>query len=144
MPTNLSEKAKAIMNEQRGHCAQAIFTTYGEHASSGKVDFNTCMKISSAFSGGINRTGNVCGAINGALMALGLRYGGTPMEQKVTDAAMKLIDEFKALHGSIICRELINHDLLTDDDVKRAFATGAFKNCSKYVEDVAKILDDLL
>lgn len=77
-------------------------------------------------------------------MALGLRYGGSPMEAKVNEAATKLLDEFKARNGSVICRDLIKQDLLTDADVKRAFETGAFRNCPKYVEDVSKILDDLL
>ncbi len=54
---------------------------------------------------------------------------------------MKLFDEFKSLHGSIICRELIDHDLTTDEQIKQAFATGAFDNCPKYVEDVTKLMD---
>ncbi|MFW9802475.1 MAG: C-GCAxxG-C-C family protein [Candidatus Thorarchaeota archaeon] len=144
MASDLSKKATKLMDEQKAHCAQAIFATYGEHLGSGKVDFETCMKISSAFSGGVARTGNICGAINGALMVLGLKYGGSPMEARVNEAAVKLMDEFKALNGTIFCRELIDHDLLSDDDVKRAFEVGAFKNCSKFVEDVSKILDRML
>jgi C_GCAxxG_C_C family probable redox protein len=144
MSSELVDKAKKLMEEQRGHCAQAIFATYGEHLSSGKVDFETCMKISSAFSGGVAQTGNICGAVNGALMALGLKYGGLPMEARVTEAATKLFDDFKALNGSILCRELIHHDLLTDDDVKHAFKVGAFKNCPKFVEDVSNILNKML
>jgi C_GCAxxG_C_C family probable redox protein len=101
------------------------------------------MKISSAFSGGIARTGNVCGAITGALMALGLKYGEGD-SSKVNEVATKLFEEFKSLNGSIICRELINHDLITDEDIKHAFETGAFDNCSKYVEDVSLILERLL
>ncbi|MFW9848068.1 MAG: C-GCAxxG-C-C family protein [Candidatus Thorarchaeota archaeon] len=144
MNSELSEKAKKIVAEQRGNCAQAVFTTYGDFVSSGKVDFDTCMKIASAFGGGVAHTGSICGALNGAIMVLGLKYGGSPMEEQVNEAAVKLLDEFKALNGTVICRELINHDLITDADVKHAFDTGAFKNCPKYVEDVSKILESLL
>ncbi|MHA1934606.1 MAG: C-GCAxxG-C-C family protein [Candidatus Thorarchaeota archaeon] len=104
---------------------------------------DTCMKIASAFSGGIALTGNVCGALTGALMALGLKYGGAEREEKVNEVAVELLNEFKALNGSIICRELINHDLITDEDVKQAFKNGAFDNCPKFVQDVTKILDKL-
>ena len=141
--SNLTDKAKNIMEERRGHCAQAIFATFGEHLSQGKVNFDTCMKISSAFSGGVARTGNVCGAVTGALMALGLKYGEGD-SSKVNEVAIRLFEEFKSLNGSIICRELINHDLITEEDVKQAFKTGAFNNCSKYVEDVSLILERLL
>jgi C_GCAxxG_C_C family probable redox protein len=143
MPTNLSDKAKKIMDERRGHCAQSIFATYGEHISSGKVDFDTCMKISSAFSGGTAQTGNVCGALNGALMALGLKYGGQDSNE-VNKIAIKFLNDFEKINGSIICRELINHDLITDEDVKHAFKTGAFNKCQKYVEDAAMLLDKLI
>ncbi|MHA2377388.1 MAG: C-GCAxxG-C-C family protein [Candidatus Thorarchaeota archaeon] len=76
MPSNLADSANKIFQEQKGHCSQAIFAAYGEQLGLGKVDFDTCMKIASAFSGGIALTGNVCGALTGALMALGLKYGG--------------------------------------------------------------------
>ena len=141
MPSNSAEKAKKIFQEQKAHCAQAIFSAYGEQLSEGKVDFDTCMKIASAFSGGIARTGNVCGALTGALMVIGLKYGSA---EKADEIAGYLLKEFKSLNRSIICRVLINHDLLTDEDVKHAFKTGAFDNCPKFVEDVTMILDKLL
>ncbi len=141
MTSNLSNKAKKIMTDQKGHCAQAIFATYGSHIAPDIVDFEAGMNISSAFSGGVAHQGNICGALNGALMVLGLKYGGTPREDKVTKAAIKLFDDFKALHGTIMCRELIKHDLLTDEDVKHAFEVGAFNDCPKFVEDVGKLLE---
>lgn len=143
MPSNPSDKAKEIFGERKGHCAQAVFVAYGEHLGLGKVDSDTCMKISSAFSGGIARTGNVCGALNGALMALGLKYGGENSE-RVNEFSRRLLEEFEILNGSIICRELINHDLIKDEDVKQAFEKGSFNNCPKYVEDVCMILEKLL
>ena len=132
------------MEERKGSCSQAIFASYGEHLGLGKVDFDTCMKIASAFSGGIAATGNVCGALTGALMALGLKYGSDPDPFKINVVSRKILDEFELLNGTTICRELINHDLLTQEDLKKAFETGAFDNCPKYVEDVTKILDKLL
>lgn len=144
MSLNLSEKATKIMEEQKGSCSQAIFATYGEHLGLGKIDFETGMKVASAFSGGIAGTGNICGALTGALMALGLKYGSNEDPFKINDVSRKVLDEFESINGTTICRELINHDLLTQDDIKKAFDTGAFKNCGKYVEDVGKILDKML
>ena len=144
MPSDLAKKATMIMEERKGSCSQAIFATYGEHLTSGKVDYDTCMKIASAFSGGIARTGNVCGALTGAMMALGLKYNSAEEPNRINEVSGKLLDEFESLHGSTICRELITHVLITEKDLKQAFETGAFKDCPKYVEDVALILEKFL
>ena len=140
MTSNSADTANKIFREQKAHCAQAIFASYSEQLSDGKVDFDTAMKIAAAFSGGMSRTGNVCGAITGALMAIGLKYGSA---EKADEIAGYLLNEFKSLNETIICRELIDHDLLTDEDIKMAFKKGAFDNCNKYVKDVTRILDKL-
>lgn len=146
MPSNLSDTAKKHFLEKGQNCSQAIFTGYGEQLGLGKVDYDTCLKIASAFGGGIARTGNVCGALTGAVMALGLKYGGAKREdqEKANRVAGKLLNEFRSLNGSIICRELINHDLTTDEDLKQAFQKDAFNNCPKFVEDVSMMLEKLL
>lgn len=143
MPSNAAKKARALVQEQKVHCAQAALTAHGEELGLGKVDYDTLMKISSAFSGGIARQGNVCGAVTGALMALGLKYGG-PDSTKIDEVAVKFLEEFESLNGTIICRELINHNLVTDADVQKAFKTGAFKDCPKFVEDAVVLLEKLL
>ena len=142
MSSNLADKVKKLFQGQIA-CSQATFVVYGEHLGLGKVDKDTCMKIASAFSGGIAQTGNVCGALTGALMALGLKYGGKNWE-KVDDVSKELLKEFKSLNGSILCRELINHDLNTAEDIKQAFEKGTFNNCQKFVDDVSMMLDKLI
>ena len=130
-------------------CSEAIFSVYGEYLG---FDRDTCWKIASVFDGGINRTGNVCGAVTGAMMAIGLKYGEArtkgPEELKELPQSYRVADEFtkefKERNGTIICRELIEHDLLTIEDIQHAFITNAFKNCPKYVKDVAEILEKIL
>ncbi|MHA1576495.1 MAG: C-GCAxxG-C-C family protein [Candidatus Thorarchaeota archaeon] len=144
MPSNSADKANKIFQDRKGSCSQAIFAGYCEQLGLGKVDFETGMKIASAFSGGIARTGSMCGALTGGLMALGLKYNDAEKYNQINVVAAKLLDEFESISGSTICRKLINHDLLTEEDLQQAFKTGAFDNCTKYVEDVTKILDKLL
>ncbi|MGD9396942.1 MAG: C-GCAxxG-C-C family protein [Candidatus Thorarchaeota archaeon] len=143
MPSEAAKKARALVQEQKVHCAQAVLTAHGEELGSGKIDHETLLKISSAFSGGIARQGNVCGAVTGALMALGLKHGGQD-SRKADEVAVMFLREFKTLHGTVNCRELINHDLVTDADVQKAFKTGAFKDCPKFVEDAVVLLEKLL
>ncbi|MDF1540036.1 MAG: C-GCAxxG-C-C family protein [Candidatus Thorarchaeota archaeon] len=134
--------AKELMNGMKASCSQAIFATFGPYMGEKGVDAETCMNIASAFGGGINMTGNVCGALTGALMAIGLEFGdGTPMNPKVAEISTRLLEEFKAIHGSILCQDLIQYDGSADEvDLAKAFQSGAFDKCLKIVEDVAGLL----
>ncbi len=128
------------------NCAQAIFSVYGQNLG---FDRDTCLKITSVFSGGINRMGDVCGAVTGALMAIGLKHGDVrPLRELklrvADDIADEFIKKFKDRNVTIICRDLIDHDLLTAEDVDHAFKTGAFNNCPKFVKDAAEILEKIL
>ncbi|TFG27967.1 C_GCAxxG_C_C family protein [Candidatus Thorarchaeota archaeon] len=143
--TDLSKNdcaARELMNGMKASCSQAIFATFGPYMGEKGVDVDTCMKIASAFSGGINLTGNVCGALSGALMAIGLEFSdGSPMNPKVAEVSTRLLEEFKAMHGSILCQDLIKYDGGTDEvDMMKAFQSGQFDKCLRYVEDVAKLL----
>jgi C_GCAxxG_C_C family probable redox protein len=137
--SNINKPASKLMEERRGNCAQAIFVKYGPQVSSGKVDCESCMRIASAYGGGINLTGNVCGAITGTLMTLGLKYEGNA--QEVTKASTQFIDEFKSINGSIICRDLVGHDLFDDESLRKGFEQELFKKCMKYVDDAAHLLE---
>jgi C_GCAxxG_C_C family probable redox protein len=137
--SKLNNSASKLMVERRGNCAQAIFAKYGPQMSSGKVDCESCMQIASAYGGGINLTGNVCGAITGALMALGIKYGGNV--QEVTKASSQLIDEFTSINGSIICRDLVGPDLFDNEDLRKGFEQELFKKCMKFVDDAAHLLE---
>jgi C_GCAxxG_C_C family probable redox protein len=129
MSNNRLEEVKSSF-EQRDNCAQAIFSVYGHHLG---VDHNTCLKIASVFGGGINRTGNMCGAVTGALMAIGVKYADleTKDPSKSYEAANEFIKKFTDINGTTICRKLINHDLITSEDLDQAYKTGICFNKRK-------------
>ncbi|MHA2216743.1 MAG: C-GCAxxG-C-C family protein [Candidatus Hodarchaeales archaeon] len=79
MSNNRLERVKSSF-AQRDNCAQAIISVYGEYLG---ADHDTCLKIASVFGGGINRTGNMCGAVTGALMVIGLKYGDIETKEYV-------------------------------------------------------------
>ena len=145
------EEAVDFFNQRKGNCAQAIFAMYNNAFNLSNIDPATCLKLTAAFGGGIANTGNVCGALTGALMILGLKYGVSDNESankedimKVIMLSQQLLEKFEELHGSILCKELINHDLRTPEDIQHAFESGAFDKCSKIVEDTSSLLDDLI
>lgn len=143
--THFPEAARKFMDEQRGNCAQAVFSTFvAEHRPIG-LDYETSLKLASPLGGGIAMTGNICGALMGALMVIGLKFdvGGYQGQIKTSEVGLELLTEFESLHGSTFCRELIDLDLIGKMDMELAMEKGAFNKCMNYVEDTAKILEKL-
>jgi C_GCAxxG_C_C family probable redox protein len=80
-------------------------------------------QIAIAFAGGIGNTGSVCGAVVGAVMAIGLRRGrGETMEEMMGHLAVaqEFRRRFEAEMGVIGCRELTGLDLSTEEGLKQA------------------------
>lgn len=62
--------------------------------------------------------GDTCGALSGALMGIGLKYGGTRSDdeeakERAYSLAQKFMQEFESRHGSVFCRDLLGHDIST-------------------------------
>ena len=82
--------------------------------------------IATAFGGGIGGTGSVCGALAGAVMAIGLRHGRRdPGERDAKAYALtqELRRRFEAAMGHAHCRDLTGMDLSTREGAKRFYAS---------------------
>lgn len=85
------------------------------------IDNAVVPRIATAFGGGIGGTGSVCGALVGAVMAIGLRHGREQASQRDTRAyvlTQELRRRFEADMGDVDCRQLTGMDLTTRDGVK--------------------------
>ena len=84
-------------------------------------------RIATAFGGGMGGIGSVCGAVVGAVMAIGLAHGREEPSQS-RDQAYALTQQvyrgFQQEMGSTICRELTGLDLTTPEGVKEIFSSG--------------------
>ena len=122
-----------------------MFCTYAEQYG---LDEKTALKIAEVFSGGIAARGNICGALNGALMVIGLHYGGkkdpSAPEKSAHDVANEVLDKFKDRHGTIYCRELIHFDLTTPENQKLAYEKKVFRNCPEFVGSTVELLEEVL
>ncbi len=128
-------------------CSQAIFSTYGEELG---LSRETALKIAAGFGGGMGRMAETCGAVAGAFMTIGLKYGAINVEdraakEKTYELVREFADRFKARHGSIICKELLSCDISTPEGMEVAKEQELFTTlCPKFVIDAAEILEDIL
>jgi C_GCAxxG_C_C family probable redox protein len=83
-----------------------------------KVESEIIPRIASCFGGGMGNTGSVCGAVAGAVMAIGLmNERGETMEDwfRVAAVVQEFRRRFEAEMGTINCRELTGADLSTEE-----------------------------
>ncbi|MGN1138499.1 MAG: C-GCAxxG-C-C family protein, partial [Ruminococcus sp.] len=96
------DKAKSLF-EKGYNCAQAVFGAFADDLG---IDFDTAVKISSPFGGGMGRLREVCGTVSGMNMVLGMKYGySDPAVTQEKTALYKevqlLANKFKEDNGSI-------------------------------------------
>lgn len=130
------------------NCAQSVLFAYGPDLG---LDADTALKISTGFGGGIARQGEVCGAITGGVMVLGLKYGrGIQQDRTATDntcqKTIELMSQFKKRHGSCQCRELLNGCDLTTAEGKLRFKEQdlKYKTCVGCVQTVVETLEKIV
>jgi len=126
------------------NCSQSVLVSFGEELVLSEDD---CLKIATAFGGGMGRQQYICGTVTGALMVLGLKYGkglNDPEEKKKNTYRItkEFFDEFKRLNGSVNCLDLLDGlDMNNPADHKKIVEQNYFKiRCEKYVADAVNIL----
>jgi C_GCAxxG_C_C family probable redox protein len=107
------------------------------------------VRAACAFGGGVAGTARTCGAVNGALMVLGLAHasgepGNGPARQGTYAATRALLARFRQRHGGLECRELLGVDIGTPDGRERAMREGLFgSRCPVYVRGAAELAAEL-
>jgi C_GCAxxG_C_C family probable redox protein len=142
MPTP-AERAVDVFSKSY-NCSQAVFSAF---APGYGMDTETALKLASPFGAGLARHGEVCGAVSGALLVLGLARGADQPagKEEVYRLSQEFMHRFEQKHGSVTCRVLIGHDLSTPEGWEKAREANMFTTiCPVLVRDAAEILQTLL
>jgi C_GCAxxG_C_C family probable redox protein len=130
------------------NCAQSVLYAFGPELG---LNGETALKVATGLGGGMGGRGEVCGALTGGILALGLKYGrGEQAEKVVTQQAYKktaeLVTAFERVHGSCLCRTLLDGcNLQTPEGMKRFREEGLHqKVCVRCVRTVGEILAEML
>ena len=145
----MSERAeRALENFSRGYnCSQAVLEVFAGELGFGEEQ---ALKIASGFGGGVGRGGQICGAVTGAVMVLGLKYMLTDEEPAIAKPRVYLkvkefTDRFKEESRSIICRELLGFDISTEEGAAEIEARNLHSTvCSGLVEKTVEILEEMM
>ncbi|MCR4428202.1 MAG: C-GCAxxG-C-C family protein [Caldiserica bacterium] len=100
------------------NCAESTIFSLSQFLG---VDSEMIPRIATGFGGGFSRTKNICGAVTGAIMGLGLIFGrDDPRGNKETcyKKTQEFIDSFLSRFGSLKCFELSGVDFNTSEGLK--------------------------
>lgn len=129
------------------NCAQSVLCAF---APAYNLPLELAYKMSAPFGGGIARTGEMCGAVTGALMVLGLSQSHPiPYDAEKKDQVYVQAQEFLALfnekHASTLCQELIGYDMKDQQQLQQARETGVFHTLRPHlVGDAVELLQKLI
>lgn len=126
--------------EAGSNCSQAVFTAFCEDYG---VSKDLGLKISMGLGAGVALNGEICGAVSGAILILGLKFGHSKEE---TYQMTKIFTEkFKLKNKTLNCTKLVGYDLSNKNELDQASNSGNFtKICSKLVSDSIEILEEII
>lgn len=141
-----AERAKELFT-QGYNCSQAVLAAYCDEIG---MDFETALKLSSSFGGGMGKLREVCGAVSSMFMIIGIKCGYTDANDDIAKARhYKLVQElakkFKDENGSIICRDLLGEDKKDKSPIPDARTDEYYKKrpCAELVESACIILEEM-
>ncbi len=142
-----AEEAFSLFRRGQSNCSQTILSTYSETLG---LDRRLALSVAAGFGAGMGRMGEVCGAVTGAFMVIGLHSSmKEPDGRKAIELSYRYIQDFarkfKLRHQSIKCRELTGYDLSDPEQRATAREKGIFITlCPGFVKDAAELLEELL
>ena len=130
------------------NCAQSVVLAFFDVTG---LDDKTAAMLASSFGGGLGRMREVCGAVSGAAMVLGLVKGySDPEDREAKKAHYALVREFarrfKEQNGSIICRELLAGVQTAEGGDPEARTEEYYKKrpCAELCRSAAEILQKMI
>ena len=129
------------------NCAQSVVFAFCEECG---LSEDAALKISCGFGGGMGRKQEVCGAVAGGIMILGLRRGrgtrdGRPVTEALYQTTREFMDSFAVRNGGYLCRDLLSGCDLTSEEGRRRFKEDGLseKVCQQCVRSAAEMLQQM-
>ncbi len=141
-----SKAKKAVDYAEKGYmCSQAIVMSFAKEFG---LSPDMAAKISSGFAGGMAQ-GKTCGAVTGAVIVIGLKYGsGIIIDQYSKENCFLMTQEFfhrfVNRRKTVECSDILIMNNINPKDPEEMKNLREKKLCDKIIKDAAEILEELL
>jgi len=112
---------------------------------------DTTLKIACGLGAGMGRKQEVCGAVTGGIMVIGIKYGRGEKDDRTAQEltytkTRELMDQFAEKHGTFLCRKLLHGCKLTKEEGQKYFKQNDILNkiCVPCVQSVVEILENIM
>jgi C_GCAxxG_C_C family probable redox protein len=128
-------------------CSEAVLMALSECLG---VSSEIIPRIATGFGAGIGRKGEVCGALSGGVMGLGLRFGRSTVEEGEGERrpywfSTELGARFREQLGHVRCEDLLGLDLSRVEDVETYHERGLWETtCREIIEVATGLACDIL
>lgn len=144
---NIEDQAKQYFNSGF-NCAESVLLAVCSQMGYDPKEYGRCIpRMATGFGGGIARNGSICGALSGAIMALGLVLGRDEARESrdpCYPAADQFYNEFVERFGHSSCRELTGLDMKNEQDRKRYADTVHQERCNPMVAWAARRVMEII
>ena len=129
------------------NCSQAIVAVFSEEHG---FPAETALKIAYPFGRGMGGCGHTCGALTGAMMVIGMKYGTASQNETdkmklAREKTRRLIEIFESEHGTTLCNDLTGFDQRKLNGPGLMAMLPHFHNtCRKFLETVVTFLEEEL
>jgi len=128
-------------------CSEAVLMALSECLG---VSSKIIPRIATGFGAGIGRKGEVCGALSGGVMGLGLRFGRSTAEEEDGERrpywfSTKFAARFREQLGHVRCEDLLGLDLSRVEDVQTYHERGLWETtCRDIIKVATRLAYDIL
>lgn len=139
---------RAVQYAEKGFlCSEAVLLALSEAQN---ITSEIIPRIATGFGAGISRHGEVCGALSGAVMGLGLRFGRsqvseTPQDTSPFQFGQTIVNLFVSRFGHLRCSDILDLDITSDEGRKQYREQNLWESkCRELIRIVTELAYDLL
>ncbi|NCA98024.1 MAG: C_GCAxxG_C_C family protein [Clostridia bacterium] len=139
-----ADRAEALFKSGY-NCAQSLIGAFEGEIG---IDFETSTRLASSFGGGMGRLREVCGALTGLFMVVGLQSGySDPQDYEAKTRHYQLVQDlaaqFRDRYGTILCRDLLELEETVSEPVPEMRTEAYYQRrpCAEYIRFAASLLD---
>ena len=136
-----TERAEALFRSGY-NCSQAVFCAFAEDLG---LTQEQAARISIGLGGGVGRMREICGAISGCAILVGLAKPDYD-KAKVYETVREITEEFKKSHNSVICKDLLGLKEVNLDEKPEPRTLDFYikRPCLKIICDAVSAIEKVL
>jgi C_GCAxxG_C_C family probable redox protein len=141
-----ADEAVALF-KQGFNCSQAVLAVFGPDYG---LDQGTATRVAQGFGAGVARTDDICGAVSGAIMVIGLRYGGawaddSAAREKTYTAVEEFIRDFTQRNNAVAYTALLGYNLSDPHQYAEAKELKVFPaRCPGFVREAVELVEKVI